>query len=182
MADNQRLDRATLEGMGISAENIDTIMRLNGNTINAERQGRQQLEADLETARDELARRADYDDVVTERDTLRQNATATETEIGELRAFKKTTEYRAKFTAAQGARKFVNSVTEKQAFSDFVTASKNPENEGKSDEDIFASVVADDYFSGKHSVVMPPHTGKPNADDNKAYQDKMYANNPFYRG
>lgn len=182
MADNQRLDRATLEGMGISAENIDTIMRLNGNTINAERQGRQQLEADLQTAHDELARRADYDDVVIERDTLRQNATATENEIGELRAFKETTEYRTKFTVAQGSRKFVNSVTEKQAFSDFVTAAKNPENEGKSDEEIFESVVADDYFSGKYSVVMPPHTGKPNADENKAYQDKLYANNPFYRG
>lgn len=182
MADNQRLDRATLEGMGISAENIDTIMRLNGNTINAERQGRQQLEADLQTARDELARRADYDDVVNERDTLRQNATATENEIGELRAFKETTECRSRFTAAQGARKFVNSVTEKQAFADFVTASKNPENEGKNDEDIFESVVEDDYFSGKHSVFMTPHTGKPNADENKAYQDKMYANNPFYRG
>ena len=165
MAD-QRLDRATLEGMGISAENIDTIMRLNGNTINAERQGRQQLEADLQTARNELARRADYDDVVTERDTLRQNATATETEIDELRAFKETTEYRSEFTAAQGDRKFVNGVTEKQAFADFVTASKNPENKGKSSEDIFESVVADDYFSPKHSVVMPPHSSVREADKN----------------
>ena len=176
MADNQRLDRATLEGMGISAENIDTIMRLNGNTINAERQGRQQLEADLQTARDELARRADYDDVVIERDTLRQNATATETEIGKLRAFKETTEYRSEFTAAQGDRKFVNGVTEKQAFADFVTASKNPENKGKSSEDIFESVVADDYFSPKHSVVMPPHSSVRSTDNNPSPKGVNWVN------
>ena len=175
MAD-QRLDRATLEGMGISAENIDTIMRLNGNTINAERQGRQQLEADLQNARDELARRADYDDVVTERDTLRQNATATENEIGELRAFKETTEYRSEFTAAQGDRKFVNGVTEKQAFADFVTASKNPENKGKSSEDIFESVVADDYFSPKHSVVMPPHSSVRSTDNNPSPKGVNWVN------
>lgn len=169
------MKRDELKNLGLTDEQIESVMTMNGADINREKGKADKWESDYNalkaTADADAQKYATYDSDMEE--------------LATLRAYKDGVEFDKRFAAVLGDSKPVNDMTRKGLSGLFAEAVKDPANEGKTDADIWYGIVSGkeaEYFASKHSVVMPPHTGKPNADDNKAYQDKMYANNPFYRG
>lgn len=169
------MKRDELKNLGLTDEQIDSVMTMHGADITREKSKADKWESDYNalkaTADADAQKYATYDSDMEE--------------LATLRAYKEGVEFDQRFTAVLGDSKPVNDMTRKGLSGLFAEAVKDPANEGKTDADIWSGIVSGkeaEYFAGKHTVVMPPHTGKPNADDNKAYQDKMYANNPFYRG
>lgn len=178
------MERALLEGYGLNKEQIDTIMAEHGKTVNAAREGMTALQEQVNTQTAQLQRYADYDAIVTERDELRASSTANAEELAQLRDYKDRREYGDRMTVALGEKQFVNDVTKDHVFNAFVTAAKSAENEGKTDSEIFQSVVGGheaEYFKTKFGVKMPPVHQATGAVDVKAVQDAKYANNPFYK-
>lgn len=169
------MKRDELKNLGLTDEQIDSVMTMNGADITREKGKADKWESDYNalkaTADADAQKYATYDSDMEE--------------LATLRAYKDGVEFDKRFTAVLGDSKPVNDMTRKGLSGLFAEAVKDPANEGKTDADIWSCIVSGkeaEYFAGKHTVIMPPHSGKPNADDNKAYQDKMYANNPFYRG
>lgn len=169
------MKRDELKNLGLTDEQIDSVMTMNGADITRERGKADKWENDYK----ELKATADAD---AQKYATYENDME---ELARLRSYKEGVEFDQRFTAVLGDSKPVNDMTRKGLSGLFAEAVKDPANEGKTDADIWSGIVSGkeaEYFAGKHTVVMTPHTGKPNADENKAYQDKMYANNPFYRG
>ena len=169
------MKREELKNLGLTDEQIDSVMTMNGADITREKGKADKWEGDYKalkaTADADAQKYATYDSDMEE--------------LATLRAYKEGVEFDQRFTAVLGDSKPVNDMTRKGLSGLFAEAVKDPANEGKTDADIWSGIVSGkeaEYFAGKHTVIMPPHSGKPNADENKAYQDKMYANNPFYRG
>lgn len=169
------MKREELKNLGLTDEQIESVMTMNGADITREKDKAYKWESDYNalkaTADADAQKYATYDSDMEE--------------LATLRAYKEGVEFDQRFTAVLGDSKPVNDMTRKGLSGLFAEAVKDPANEGKTDADIWSGIVSGkeaEYFAGKHTVVMPSHFGKPNIDDNKAYQDKMYANNPFYRG
>ena len=178
------MERAKLEGYGLTKEQIDEIMADHGRAVNAAKDGVNALQQTVAEQTAQLQRYADYDDVLRERDELRTSSTANNEELVQLREFKKSRVYGDRMTAAVGGKQFVNDVTKEHVFNAFVAEAEKPENNGKTDEEIFQSVVnghEEDYFKSKFGIKMPNvQTGK-TLDDVKAVQDAKYKNNPYYK-
>jgi hypothetical protein len=169
------MKRDELKNLGLTDEQIDSVMTMHGADITREKGKADKWESDYNalkaTADADAQKYATYDSDMEE--------------LATLRAYKEGVEFDQRFAAVLGDSNPVNDMTRKGLSRLFAEAVKDPANEGKTDADIWSGIVSGkeaEYFAGKHTVVMPPHSGKPNADENKAYQDKLYANNPFYRG
>lgn len=178
------MERAMLEGYGLSKEQIDSIMAEHGKAVNAAREGMNTLQQTIAEQTAQLQRYADYDDVVRERDELRTSSESYNEELVQLREYRDTREYGDRMTTALGEKQFVNEVTRNHVFGEFVTAAKNPENAQKTDAEIFQAVVGgheQEYFKSKFGVKMTPTHSNRSVDDVKAVQDAKYANNPFYK-
>lgn len=178
------MERAKLEGYGLTKEQIDEIMADHGRAVNAAKEGLtalQQTNADL-TA--QVQRYADYDDIVRERDELRTSSSANNEELVQLREFKRSRVYGDRMTAAVGGKQFVNDVTREHVFNAFVAEAEKQENDGKTDTEILQIVVGgheEEYYKSKFGIKMPPvQTGK-SVDEVKAIQDAKYKDSPFYR-
>ena len=177
------MERAKLEGFGLTKEQIDEIMRDHGAVVNAAKSGKEALETENATLKNQLAAHADYDTIKSELETLRAGQPAIDKELKDLRDWKKGREYGDRFTAATGDKKWVNDVTREHAFGLFTAAADDPANEGKTDSDIFASITDGkdaEWFSSKVGIVMTPSNNKYNNPD-EAYMDSKYGSNPYYR-
>lgn len=144
---------------------INAILNLRGSEVNAENKRYTELETKYNDAF------KDYDAVLQERDTLR--------------AEKADRAMSDRFTAVVGGKKFVNTFTAdgvKKAFSDALAL---PENEGKTDEEIYKSLSDGkeaEWYESPVRVRMTPAAGKVDAPNQReAYLDEKYANNPFYK-
>ena len=178
------MERAKLEGYGLTKEQIDEIMADHGRAVNAAKEGVDTLRQTVADQTAQIQRYADYDDILRERDELRTSSTADQTELVQLREFKKSRVYGDRMTAAVGGKQFVNDVTRDHVFNSFVAEAEKPENDGKTDAEILQTVVGgheEEYFKTKFGVRMTPtNTGK-TLDDVRAVQEAKYKDNPWYK-
>lgn len=164
------MERAKLEGFGLTKEQIDEIMNDHGAVVNAAKNGMTDLQAKVTTLEGQLAAHADYDAIKSELDTFRAGQPAIDQELKELRDWKKGREYGDRFTAVVGEKKFVNDVTRDHAFGKFTAAADDPANEGKTDADIFTSITEGkdaEWFASKVGIVMTPSQPTKDVVDNR---------------
>ena len=150
---------------------IDAILNLRGAEVNAANKRYSDLEGKYNDAVAAGESHKDYD--------------AIKAEVETLRAEKADRAMSDRFTAVVGGKKFVNTFTAdgvKKAFSDALAL---PENEGKTDEEIYASISDGkeaEWYESPVRVRMTPAAGKVDAPNQReAYLDEKYANNPFYK-
>lgn len=178
------MERAKLKGFGLTDEQINEIMNDHGSVVNAAKTGMIDLQARVADLESQLAAHADYDTLKSELETFRSGQPAIDEELTSLRTYKRDREYGDRFTAATGDRKWVNGVTRDHAFNLFTAAVDDQANEGKTDADIFTSIIDgkdSEWFASKVGIFMSPsHQTPPETD--KAYMDAKYKNNPFYNG
>ena len=164
------MERAKLEGFGLTKEQIDEIMSDHGAVVNAAKSGKEALETENATLKGQLAAHADYDAIKSELETFRAGQPAIDKELKELRDWKKGKEYGDRFTAATGDKKWVNDVTREHAFGLFTAAADDPANEGKTDADIFTSITEGkdaEWFASKVGIVMTPSQPTKDVVDNR---------------
>jgi hypothetical protein len=162
------MERAKLKEMGLTDEQIETIMADHGKAVTAALDGKKATEEENASLKNQLAAHADYDAIKSELETFRAGQPAIDEELTSLRAYKQGREYGDRFTAATGDKKWVNDVTREHAFGLFTAAVADPANEGKTDSDIFASVTEGkdaEWFASKVGIVMTP--SNPHADPNQ---------------
>lgn len=172
------MERAKLEGFGLTKEQIDEIMSDHGAVVNAAKSGKEALETENATLKNQLAAHADYDTIKSELETLRAGQPAIDQELKELRDWKKGREYGDRFTAATGDKKWVNDVTREHAFGLFTAAADDPANEGKTDADIFTSITDGkdaEWFASKVGIVMTPSHDTP-TQTFESFLEQRYAN------
>ena len=153
------MKRDELKNLGLTDEQIESVMTMNGADITREKGKADKLESDYNalkaTADADAQKYATYDSDMEE--------------LATLRAYKDGVEFDKRFNAVLGDSKPVNDMTRKGLSGLFAEAVKDPANEGKTDADIWSGIVSGkeaEYFASKHSVVMPPHTSVREADKN----------------
>ena len=168
------MKREELKNLGLTDDQIDQVMTMHGTGITREKGKATEWETK-------------YNDLVA------QNQQNTEKyanydhdmeELAALRTYKDGVEFDKRFTAAVGDKKFVNDVTRNHVFGQFTEAAKDPSNEGKTDSDILAPLMAgheEEYLKGKVTVTMTPAATISQTDELKAIQDEKYGKSPFYR-
>ena len=164
------MERAKLEGFGLTKEQIDEIMSDHGAVVNAAKSGKEALETENATLKGQLAAHADYDTIKSELETFRAGQPAIDQELKDLRTYKQGREYGDRFTSVVGDKKFVNDVTREHAFGKFTAAVADPANEGKTDSDIFAAVTEGkdaEWFASKVGIVMTPSQPTKDVVDNR---------------
>lgn len=142
---------------------IDLVMSENGADIEKAKKSADASTEELERTKEELSV---ANDTIKKLMSSAQDVDALRSELDELKKReaeaieKKNAEVyeanmRERFKNAVGDSKFVNSFTEDGAFDTFKKAVEVPENKGKSDKDIFASISVgnDSWFVGEHSFV-----------------------------
>ena len=178
------MERAKLKGYGLTDEQIDEIMNDHGAVVNAAKSGMTDLQTKVTNLESQLAAHADYDAMKSELETFRAGQPAIDEELKNLREYKQGREYGDRFTAVLGDRKFVNEVTRDHVFGKFTSSAADQANEGKTDAEIFQTVVGgheEEYFKSKFGIRMTPtQTGKA-PDDVRAVQDAKYRDNPWYK-
>ena len=160
------LNNADLDDPG----KVDAILNARGEEISAANARYTALEQQYNDAVAAGAARQDYDAVVQERDTLR--------------AEKADREMTDRFNAVVGTNKFKNTFTADGVRKLFADAVALPENEGKTDADIFASISKDkeaEWYESTVHVSMTPSAGRIVPPDGaKAYVESEFKNNPWY--
>ena len=153
------MKRDELKNLGLTDEQIDSVMTMNGADITREKGKADKWESDYNalkaTADADAQKYATYDSDMEE--------------LATLRAYKEGVEFDQRFAAVLGDSKPVNDMTRKGLSGLFAEAVKDPANEGKTDADIWSGIVSGkeaEYFASKHSVVMPPHVTVKDADRN----------------
>lgn len=103
--------------------------------------------------------------------------------INEEKAAQKNASYKARFSPLKGNNKFLNEGTENWIFNEFVKALDSDENIGKSDAEIYEFVTKDKniYISPNQQFISPPVGSNIEIKGDKAYMDKFYEGNPFYK-
>ena len=175
------MERAKLEGYGLTKEQIDEIMADHGRAVNAAKEGVTTLQQTVADQTAQLQRYADYDDILRERDELRTSSTANNEELVQLREFKKSRVYGDRMTAAVGGKQFVNDITKEHVFNAFVAEAEKQENNGKTDTEILQTVVGgheEEYFKSKFGVRMSASSGNVAKKDEMGGAIKMVAYNP----
>ena len=168
------MKREELKNLGLTDDQIDQVMTMHGTGITREKGKATEWETK-------------YNDLVA------QNQQNTEKyanydhdmeELAALRTYKDGVEFDKRFTAAVGDKKFVNDVTRNHVFGQFTEAAKDPSNEGKTDSDILAPLMAgheEEYLKGRVTVTMTPAATIHQTDELKAIQDEKYGKSPFYK-
>lgn len=153
------MKRDELKNLGLTDEQIESVMTMNGADITREKGKADKWESDYNalkaTADADAQKYATYDSDMEE--------------LATLRAYKDGVEFDKRFTAVLGDSKPVNDMTRKGLSGLFAEAVKDPANEGKTDADIWSGIVSGkeaEYFASKYSVVMPPHSSAREADKN----------------
>lgn len=159
-------------------DQLDRTMNLYGTSVNG-------LRSELNTANGELTAlkgKGNIDDIIRERDEWKTKATDYETNAAKAEAEAKLAQ---RFTTVTGDRKYVNDFTKTGILGEFKAAIEKPENQGKSDGDIFGAIIKDraGIFENARQQPNIPGTGiVETVSDEKTYRDQKYKNNPFYKG
>ena len=163
------MKREELKNLGLTDEQIDSVMTMNGADITREKGKADKWESDYNalkaTADADAQKYATYDSDMEE--------------LATLRAYKEGVEFDQRFAAVLGASKPVNDMTRKGLSGLFAEAVKDPANEGKTDADIWSGIVSGkeaEYFASKHSVVMPPHSSVRSTDNNPSPKGVNWVN------
>ena len=163
------MKREELKNLGLTDEQIDSVMTMNGADITREKGKADKWESDYNalkaTADADAQKYATYDSDMEE--------------LATLRAYKEGVEFDQRFTAVLGDSKPVNDMTRKGLSGLFAEAVKDPANEGKTDADIWSGIVSGkeaEYFASKHSVVMPPHSSVRSTDNNPSPKGVNWVN------
>ena len=166
------MERAKLKELGLTDEQIEAVMADHGKAVNAALDGKAALTAKVTELEGKLTEYADYSDLKAEVENLRAGSE----ELATLRAEKESRDYGDRLTAAMNGRQFVNDVTRDHVFGKFVTAAKDPANDGKTDADLLTAVIGDkeaDYIKSKVSIIMTPTQTMQRAEDTTANGIKM---------
>ena len=166
------MERAKLKELGLTDEQIEAVMADHGKAVNAALDGKAALTAKVTELEGKLTEYADYSDLKAEVENLRAGSE----ELATLRAEKESRDYGDRLTAAMNGRQFVNDVTREHVFGKFVTAAKDPANDGKTDADLLTAVIGDkeaDYIKSKVSITMTPTQTTQRAEDTTANGIKM---------
>ena len=171
------MERAKLKELGLTDEQIEAVMTDHGKAMSVALEGKTAQATRITELEAELAKYADYSALQEEVVALR----AGNEELANLRAEKENRDYGDRLTAAMNGRQFVNDVTRNHVFGQFVTAAKDPSNEGKSDADLLTAVIGDkeaDYIKSKVSLIMTPTQTMRGGEDTTANGIKMIPYNP----
>lgn len=159
------LNNADLDNGG----KIDAILTARGKEMSDADARYAAMKAKYDKAVSDTAYHKDYDVVLQERDTLR--------------AEKADREMSDRFTAVVGENKFKNTFTADGVRKLFSDALALPENEGKTDEDVYASISNGkeaEWYENPVKISMMPSAGRIETPTSfEAYLDEVYANNPF---
>lgn len=90
---------------------------------------------------------------------------------------------KTRFNPLKGENAFINEGTEMWIFGEFKKALENEENKGKSDKEIYDSIVKDkDIYKNPNQRINIPGVGNIGGNKgDKAYMDSFYRDNPFYK-
>lgn len=166
------MERAKLKELGLTDEQIEAVMADHGKAVNAALDGKAALTAKVTELEGKLTEYADYSDLKEEVENLRAGSE----ELATLRAEKENRDYGDRLTAAMNGRQFVNDVTRDHVFGKFVTAAKDPANNGKTDADLLTAAIGDkeaDYIKSKVSITMTPTQTMQRGEDTTANGIKM---------
>lgn len=144
-----RMKRETLESLGLSSEQIDTIMKENGNDINRERAkfaDYDEIKKQLETANATLDKMKDYENV--KADVLKYQQEA-ENAKAEALAKVEQMELQQRIKDYTNGKKFVNSLTRDAIDKQLESALNDVANKGKSLDELF-NVLTD----GKTDILI----------------------------
>lgn len=164
------MERAKLKEMGLTDEQIETIMADHGKAVTTALDGKKAIEDENTTLKGQLAAHADYDTIKSELETFRAGQPAIDHELKKLREYKTGRENGDRFTAVVGDKKWVNDVTRDHAFGLFTAAVADPANEGKTDSEIFAAVTEGkdaEWFASKVRIEMTPSQPTKDVVDNR---------------
>lgn len=163
------MKRDELKELGLTDEQIDSVMTMHGADITREKGKADKWEGEYKalkaTADADAQKYATYDSDMEE--------------LATLRAYKDGVEFDKRFSAVLGDSKPVNDMTRKGLSGLFAEAVKDPANEGKTDADIWSGIVSGkeaEYFASKHSVVMLPHSSVREADKNPSPKGVNWVN------
>lgn len=166
------MERAKLKELGLTDEQIEAVMADHGKAVNAALDGKAALTARVTELEGKLTEYADYSALKEEVENLRAGSE----ELATLRAEKENRDYGDRLTAAMNGRQFVNDVTRDHVFGKFVTAAKDPANNGKTDADLLTAAIGDkeaDYIKSKVSITMTPTQTMQRGEDTTANGIKM---------
>ena len=150
------MKRDELEAIGLNAEQIDKVMKLNGDDINREKTkfaDYDTIKSQLETANKTLDSMKDYDEVkakVTEYQQAAEKAQA------DAAAKVQQLQLQAKIKDFTNDKKFVNDITREAINSQLESALNDDANKGKSLEEIFKSLT-----DGKTDILKDENTPTP---------------------
>lgn len=150
------MKRETLEGLGLAAEQIEAVMKENGNDINRERAkfaDYEETKKQLEAANATLEKMKDYDNV--KADVLKYQQEA-ENAKAEAAAKVQQLELQAKIKDFTSGKRFVNDLTRDAINAQIEKALNDPANKGKSIDDIFKGLT-----DGKENIVLEENKPTP---------------------
>lgn len=143
------------------------------------------IRTQLTSATDELnalKAKGDIDSLIADRDSWRTKAEGYEAEAAKVA---KETKLKERFANAHGGKKFVNSYTEQGLLGEFGAEIEKPENNGKSDADIYGAITkdrADLYANERRGFDVPGSGSVTPPTDAQSYIAEKYKNNPFFKG
>lgn len=168
------MKRDQLQALGLTEEQVESVMSMNGADITREKQRATDLQAQIDTLTSEAQttaqRYATYD--------------ADMEELASLRAERDERGRKDRFHAVLGDRKPKNEYTANGLYADFCTAIADPANAERKDEEVFGDLIKDreqECFESRVSITMTPSADIPAIDPLREVQDRKYANNPFYK-
>jgi hypothetical protein len=149
-----------------TAAKVDAILNKRGAEVSAEKTRYQALETK-------------YNDAVTAAESYK-DYDALKTEVETLRAEKADREMGDRFSTVVDGKKFVNTYTADGVRKAFIDALALPENEGKTDAEVYASISADGkdagWYAGTVKFSTTPPSGQVKTPTSfEAYIDELYA-------
>ena len=150
------MKREELTALGLTDEQIDSVMKMNGDDINREK-GKfadyDEIKQQLEKANKTIAGMADYDDVKADVAKYQQEA---ETAKQEAEAKVKRLELQAKIKDFTSSKKFVNDLTREAINAQLESALNDDANKGKSLDDLLKALT-----DGKTDIFCEEKTPTP---------------------
>lgn len=150
------MERKKLEELGLTAEQIDAVMKANGDDINREKAkfaDYDTIKKQLETANATLEKFKDYDQTKADVEKYKAEAEAAKKEAAEKIAEFEVTARVKDFT---GGKKFVNDFTRESINAQLVTALNDPANKGKSLDDMLKAIT-----DGKENIFVDENKPTP---------------------
>lgn len=157
---------------GITDEQLQQILDINSADIGKAKEPIASLQQQLTAANNTISElnknKGDVDALQKKIDEYEQEKTNRENAEKEAQ---KDAAYMARFDKLHGERKYTNDFTKNGVFAEFKEALGKPENEGKSDADIFASLTKDrdGIFTNPNPGVDIPGMGDSETVDKAAY-------------